>query len=496
MEDNNNNNNNSNNNNEESIDSKYTILEQKGKGLTSEVFKVKEVSNQKIYAAKVYIKNSSLFQSEVDMLNILKEKNNPYMINIINSGIGKIIRKDQPEENKQYIILDYAEKGELLQYIKVLETPLIERHAKFIFYKILKGVEVCHKAGICHRDIKGDNILLDESFVPKICDFGFATRNNGLLIDICGTERYLAPEIFLKRAYDGFKIDIFSLGVLLLNLNTCKFGFGYAIAKDKYYIYIMKKCYKQYWAILSNEISDLSEDLKSLYLQMVSFKPSERPTIEQIYNSNWMKEIKEMKEEQLDELENEIREEFLKREIKLNEVKKNNKKEINNNSSSSSSSRGLRSLSEENGLFDPNLKPNYVKSKLNMDNYIELTGDINPVKFMNDLVRKIKELDELNISINVSENKLKFNVTFENEEEYLEITDEMKEELKNLGINEKELNYYDEENENIKGKRTVVQIKMYESFNGGYLLRFIKKEGVLIDYLDNVKKIYSLIKEM
>ena len=86
MEDNNNNNNNnSNNNNEESIDSKYTILEQKGKGLTSEVFKVKEVSNKKVYAAKVYINNSALFQSEVDMLNILKEKNNPYMINIINS---------------------------------------------------------------------------------------------------------------------------------------------------------------------------------------------------------------------------------------------------------------------------------------------------------------------------------------------------------------------------------------------------------------------------
>ena len=72
----------------------------------------------------------------------------------------------------------------------------------------------------------------------------------------------------------------------------------------------------------------------------------------------------------------------------------------------------------------------------------------------------------------------------------------MKEELKNLGINEKELNYYGEENENIKGKRTVVQIKMYESFNRGYLLRFVKKEGVLIDYLENVKKIYSLIKEM
>ena len=88
----------------------------------------------------------------------------------------------------------------------------------------------------------------------------------------------------------------------------------------------------------------------------------------------------------------------------MNEAKQNNKKEINNNSSSSSSSRGLRSLSEENDLFDPNLKPSYVKSKSNMDNYIELTGDINPVKFMNVLVKKIKEFDELNTNINVSVN--------------------------------------------------------------------------------------------
>ena len=486
----------SNNNKEESIDSKYTILEQKGKGYTSYVYKVKDKNTQNIYAAKVYKKPCMFFQNEVDMLTILKEKNNPYMINIIKSGIGNVIRKDKPQEKKQYLILDYASKGELLQYLYLTREPLSELHAKFIFLKILKGIEECHKAGICHRDLKTDNILLDDSFIPKLCDFGFAVKNNGQLIDICGTERFAAPEILLKRAYDGFKVDIFSLGVVLFNLTTCKFGFENAISTDKYYIKIMNKFYNQYWQMLGDSVKGLSEDLKKLYLKMVSFKPSQRPTIEEIYNSDWMKEIKEMNEEQLDELKNEIREEFLRREIKMNEIKKN-KKEINNNSAGSNSSSGTRSITtEDNNTFSLDLKPQYANSGINMDNYIKLTGDVNPGKFMNNLFEKIKTLDDLNINININKEKFKLNINFEKEEENLEITDEMKKEFEKLGITENELNYYDEENENIKGKRTVVQIKMFESYKGGYLLRFVKKEGELIDYIEKIQKIYSLVNEM
>ena len=70
----------------------------------------------------------------------------------------------------------------------------------------------------------------------------------------------------------------------------------------------------------------------------------------------------------------------------------------------------------------------------------------------------------------------------------------MKEELKKLGIYENEEN--EEENENIKGKTIVVEIKIFQSYSGGYLLKFAKKEGVLIDYLEKVEKINSLIQKM
>ena len=100
-----------------------------------------------------------------------------------------------------------------------VKEPLSELHAKLIFFKILKGVQNCHNAGICHLDLKTDNILLDEKFVPKLCDFGFAIRNNGHLREFLGTQQFAAPEIFRKKSFDGYKADIFSLGVVLLNLN-------------------------------------------------------------------------------------------------------------------------------------------------------------------------------------------------------------------------------------------------------------------------------------
>ena len=208
---------------EDTIDSKYTILKQISDGLTSDVFKVREIDTNNIYAAKVFKNDYKFFKKEVDILISIKLLNNPYLINIITSGIGAVIRNGGVQQNKQYIIFEYASKGELEKYLSINNTPLSELHAKFIFFKILKGVEAFHNAEICNRDLKMQNILLDDSFTLKICDFGFATENNCHLLDFVGTWSYAAPEIYLGRTYDGFKVDIFSLGVILLKLTAGKF---------------------------------------------------------------------------------------------------------------------------------------------------------------------------------------------------------------------------------------------------------------------------------
>ncbi len=102
--------------------------------------------------------------------------------------------------------------------MKQYEQGLKKEYAKVIFDKILKGVLSSHEKGIYHRDLKLDNILLDENFNLKIVDFGFATVNSEKLEnDGKGTLGYAAHELYYKKYYDGIKADIFSLCVILFN---------------------------------------------------------------------------------------------------------------------------------------------------------------------------------------------------------------------------------------------------------------------------------------
>ena len=191
-----------------------------------------------------------------------------------------------------------------------------EKHCKIIFYKILQGIKVIHDNGICHRDIKIDNILLDDEFNIKICDFGFSSYNKKFQDDeYFGTKKYIAPEIVKGMEYDGIKADIFSLGVLLFNLRTSKFLFDLAkVNGNSLYDYVKDKNEKIWKIVESNGIIGLSNELKKLFLKMVSFEPNERPSIEDILNDEWFSEIRNLSKIELDSLNQEVVNEFKRRE--------------------------------------------------------------------------------------------------------------------------------------------------------------------------------------
>ena len=307
---------------------KYTILEPKGKGGFANVYLSEDQTNNKFYAVKVMNEYTSTFQKELKMLQKASSINNPYIIKLVDFGEGPI-QIGNKVENKQFAVLEYAPKGELYDYLEKTKNGLEERHAKFIFRKILQGVQAIHNLGICHRDLKLENILLDESFNPKICDFGFATEIQGkdgyeLLTNFVGTLNYAAPQMFSGKPYNGIKADIFSLGVILLNLATGKIGFIRAIKDDKYYKFIMNHHYKLYWDSVKGKICEISEELKSLYLKMVSYNEEKRPSIEEILKDPWMKEINDLNEMEYKLLEKEVYQEF----ALLDKLLNNN---INNN---------------------------------------------------------------------------------------------------------------------------------------------------------------------
>ena len=117
-----------------------------------------------------------------------------------------------------YIILEYAEQGELFDFL-VSNRFLQEDVAMEFFRQIVFAVEYLHQLGICHRDLKPENILLDSCTRVKIADFGFARWVSSSLTETsCGSPHYAAPEIIRGQPYDGRVADIWSLGVILYAL--------------------------------------------------------------------------------------------------------------------------------------------------------------------------------------------------------------------------------------------------------------------------------------
>jgi len=306
------------------LDSKYIILKNIGNGAYSQAYKIFDPKTNKEYMAKILEKYNPLFKNEVAINEEINKNGNPLITKYITSSIGEVII-NETKEYKPYIIFELCSKGELIKYINNTKALLNEKYIKIIFLKIAKAIYFLHKMGICHRDIKLNNILLDEEYNIKICDFGlssFITKNkNGIykkMQGIAGTPSYIAPEIIMNIPYDGVKADIFSLGVVLFNLRTGKFGFPIAKAFNfssdpikLLYKYIKEKNEKVYWKYIEGTFEiELSEDFKELYMKMVAFQPKERPTLEEIFKNKYFDDIRYLKEEELMYYENKIRDEF------------------------------------------------------------------------------------------------------------------------------------------------------------------------------------------
>ena len=112
------------------------------------------------------------------------------------------------------------------------------------------------------------------------------------------------------QPYSGEKADIFSLGVILFNLITGVNGFTTSSNNDIYYKFIKDGKINEYWDNIAQSLQNdiiLSSDFKNLYITMVAFNENERPNISQILEHHWFKEINILINEQLIQLENNVR---------------------------------------------------------------------------------------------------------------------------------------------------------------------------------------------
>lgn len=215
----------------------YKILKKIGQGAFSEVYCVKEKSSGEIFAVKISLKEEMrIMAGEVNIISKLKH---PSILKFI--GYSDL---DLNNDRKPSIITEYSANGSLEKILKLERSgrslPEWDQTKKLIvIYGIAAGMDYLHSHKVIHRDLKPDNIFLDENLYPKIGDFGLSKLNRNQLTmssistasGIKGTPMYIAPEIWNDIDHEREvqyteKCDVYSFALIVYEIVTSEIPFA------------------------------------------------------------------------------------------------------------------------------------------------------------------------------------------------------------------------------------------------------------------------------
>ncbi|XP_044315049.1 serine/threonine-protein kinase par-1 isoform X8 [Drosophila rhopaloa] len=202
------------NNHRKKLRQRFDIIKKLGQGTYGKVqLGINKETGQEV-AIKI-IKKCKI-EAEADLVRIRREVQ--IMSSVHHPNIIHIYEVFE-NRDKMVLVMEFAAGGELYDYLSERKV-LTEEEARRIFRQVATAVYYCHKHKICHRDLKLENILLDEKGNAKIADFGLSNvfDDQRLLGTFCGSPLYASPEIVEGTPYQGPEVDCWSLGVLLYTL--------------------------------------------------------------------------------------------------------------------------------------------------------------------------------------------------------------------------------------------------------------------------------------
>lgn len=177
-----------------------------------------ESEHNKYFACKIIprkkVENKKLSTRLEQEIRIHRVMHHPNVVQLVD------VLKDP---NFFYVFLEFCPCGELFEYV-VDRTKLKEHEAAVFFKQLLIGLQYIHSMNVAHRDMKPENILLDQFGRIKISDFGLSkcldNQSNGLTKTPCGSPCYASPECISGHSYDPRKSDVWSCGVILYAITT------------------------------------------------------------------------------------------------------------------------------------------------------------------------------------------------------------------------------------------------------------------------------------
>ncbi|MBW9094048.1 Stk1 family PASTA domain-containing Ser/Thr kinase [Microbacterium jejuense] len=198
------------------VDGRYRVRARIARGGMATVYVATDLRLERRVALKVmhsHLSDDSVFQSRfIQEARAAARLADPHVVNVFDQG---------QDGDMAYLVMEYL-PGITLRELLREQRRLTVPQAISILDAVLSGLAAAHKAGIVHRDVKPENVLLAEDGRIKIGDFGLAratTANTASGAQLLGTIAYLAPELVTRGTADA-RSDIYAIGIMLYEMLT------------------------------------------------------------------------------------------------------------------------------------------------------------------------------------------------------------------------------------------------------------------------------------
>ncbi|CAF1099166.1 unnamed protein product [Adineta steineri] len=261
----------------------FEVIDIIARGAFGNVIQVCSIHDKHIYAMKIMSKSQIVKDNAVQQV---KDE-----VTIAQSCLSYpfIVHTHYYWQSRRYlyIITDYVENGELLSlWLRIRRFPQLI--VQIYIAQVAMVLDYLHSKGIIYRDVKMENILLDEHGNIKIIDFGLSKwlALGQRTSTICGTLQYIAPEVLSVRPYDH-RVDWWSLGILMY---ACLFG-EYPVSATKDHVTMANKVLNHTFNLPSVALENKLQ-VKELLVRLLEKNPNQRLcSLDELRQSSFMIKI-------------------------------------------------------------------------------------------------------------------------------------------------------------------------------------------------------------
>ncbi|KIS00047.1 HAL protein kinase [Cryptococcus deuterogattii 2001/935-1] len=302
------------NNSTASLLKKYGVCDRAaiGKGATAVVRLAHKWDRreEKLYAVKEFRKRRKN-ETEKDYV---KKLTSEFCISSTLHHINVVETVDlvQDEAHHWCEVMEYCPGGDL--YAAIKKGGMSSQEVECSFKQIMEGISYLHSMGVAHRDIKPENLLLDGRGHVKITDFGVSDvfrmcweKKTHMSKGLCGSEPYIAPELFEQKEYDARLVDVWAAAIVFYCMQFQELPWRVAKPSDPTFAAYMQQYKPQHFMDASGGVHHptppplnnlIPRECRSVIKHMLDPDPKTRWSVEEALKDKWLRSVEVCQEGQ------------------------------------------------------------------------------------------------------------------------------------------------------------------------------------------------------